>query len=296
MSSRKYYHFKQSPFFRLRSKAKLAKLLYLPPRKLKELSKEADAFYLEREIYNSEKRKCRQVETPTHVMKTIHNRIRDLMNSIEVPDYIFSPRRGGSTIQNALSHQSNPYLFKIDIKKYFPSITKREIYKFFYFKMECSKDVAATLTGITTVSEHLPTGSPLSPIMSYHVNSDMWEEIFRRTLESGCKLSVWVDDICVSGAVIPESMIWDIKKIIYNQKFSYHKEKMYSSKESKNITGIIVTPKKIMPRNGQYKKLRELQERTRHEEDPCSKSILESKVEGLRNYIREVETSNLPNL
>jgi hypothetical protein len=296
MSRRKCYHFKQSPFFRLRSKTKLAKLLYLSPRKLKELSKEAHVLYLEREIYNPEKGKCRQVETPTHVMRTVHDRIRDLMNSIEVPDYIFSPRQGGSTIQNALSHQANPYLFKIDIKKYFPSITKQKIYNFFYFKMECSKDVAATLAVITTVSEHLPTGSPLSPIMSYHVNSDMWEEIFLRTLESGCKLSVWVDDICVSGAAMPGSMIWDIQRIIYNHKFSYHKEKAYSSKKSKNITGIIVTPKKIMPRKGQYKKLRDLQERTRHEEDSFSKSVLESKVEGLRNYIREVENSSLPDL
>lgn len=291
MSSQKGYHFKQSPFFRLRSKAKLAKLLYLTPLKLKELSKEAHSFYVEKAIYNPEKRKYRQVETPKHVMKTVHSRIRDLMNSIEVPTYIFSPRKGGSTIQNALFHQDNTYLFKIDIKNYFPSITKQKVYDFFFFKMECSKDIAATLAEITTVSDHLPTGSPLSPVMSYHVNSDMWESINRRIAESDCKLSVWVDDICISGPMIPDSLIWDIKKIIHNHKFRYHKEETYSSKKPKNITGIIVTPKKIMPRNGQYKKLHEL--RLLKTGVSFSPSVLAQKIQGLRNYISEVEASNL---
>jgi hypothetical protein len=215
------------------------------------------------------------------------------MNRIEVPDYIFSPRQGGSTTQNALFHQDGLYLFKIDIKNYFPSITKKKIYDFFHFKMECSKDVAAILAEITTVSEHLPTGSPLSPIMSYHVNSDMWEEIYLRTVESDCKLSVWVDDICVSGTMIPGSLIWDIKRIIYNHQLNYHKELAYNSKEPKNITGIIVTPNKIMPRKGQYKKLHKFQGQLLKAEDTLSQSLLESKVQGLKNYILKVEESNL---
>jgi len=293
MSSRKGYHLKQSPFFRLRSKTNLAKLLYLSPCKLKELSKEAHSFYLERTIYNSEKRKYRQVEIPKHVMKTVHSRIRDLMNKIEVPSYIFSPRKGGSTIQNALFHQGSACLFKIDIKNYFPSIAQQATYNFFYFEMECSKDVAATLAEIITVSEHLPTGSPLSPVMSYHINSSMWENIYRRVLESGCKLSVWIDDICISGAMIPESLIWDIKKTIHNHKFKYHKEEMYNSKEPKNVTGIIVTPKKIMPRNGQYKKLHELRKQLIKAEGVSVQSVLDSKMQGLKNYISEVEESNL---
>jgi hypothetical protein len=292
MSSRKCYHFKQSPFFRLRSKTKLAELLHLSSRRLKKLSKEAHNFYLERAIYNPEKRKYRHVETPKHVMKTVHNRIRDLMNRIEVPGYIFSPRKGGSTIQNALFHQDGLYLFKIDIKNYFPSIAKGKIYDFFHFKMECSKDVAAILAEITTVSEHLPTGSPLSPIMSYHVNSDMWEEIYLRTLESDCKLSVWVDDICVSGVMIPGVLIWDIKRIIHNHQFGYHKEIMCSSKEPKNVTGIIVTSNKVMPRKGQYKKLYELHKQMRHSEDILSLSLLEARVQGLQNYIDKIEESN----
>jgi hypothetical protein len=267
----------------------------LSPRKLRELSKEAHTFYLERAIYNTEKRKYRHVETPKHVMKTVHNRIRDLMNRIKVPGYIFSPRQGGSTIQNALFHQDGLYLFKIDIKNYFPSISKGKIYNFFHFKMECSKDVATILAEITTVSEHLPTGSPLSPIMSYHVNSDMWEEIYSRTVESGCKLSVWIDDICVSGTMIPGALIWDIKRIIHNHQFNYHKELMCSSKEPKNVTGIIVTSNKIMPRKGQYKKLYEMQKQALSPANLIDYAILDSKIQGLRNYIKEIEAGNSQN-
>jgi len=292
MSSRKGYHFKQSPFFKLQSKARLAALLHLSPCKLKEVSNKAKFFYLEREIYSQEKRKYRQVEVPQYVMKTVHNRITSLMNRIEVPDYILSPGSGKSTIDNALLHQGSQCLFKIDIKSYFPSISKRKIYNFFHAKMECSKDVSAILAEIVTVSGHLPTGSSLSPIMSYHVNSDMWKEISLRAIESGCKLSVWVDDICISGSMIPGSLIWDIKKIIHNHNFSYHKEVFYERKDPKSITGIIVTSNKIMPRKGHYKKLRELQRQLMQESHDCAQVILNLKVQGLKNYIDKVEEAN----
>jgi hypothetical protein len=158
--------------------------------------------------------------------------------------------------------------------------------------MECSKDVAAILAAIVTFSGHLPTGSSLSPIMSYHVNSDMWEEIYLRTIKDGCKLSVWVDDICISGSIIPGSLIWDIKKIIHNHEFSYHKEVFYKLKEPKNITGIIATPNRIMPRKGQYRKLRELQRQLMNENDALNQTILNLKVQGLKDYMDKVEGAN----
>ena len=157
--------------------------------------------------------------------------------------------------------------------------------------MNCSKDVAGILAEVTTYFGHLPTGSPLSPIMSYHVNSDMWEEIYLRTLESDCKLSVWVDDICVSGSIIPGSLIWDIKKIIHNHDFEYHKEMTYTSREFKNITGIITTPKRIMARKGQYRKLRELRKEIASTEDLHSSRLLDLKIKGLKSYIEAVEES-----
>lgn len=292
MSNQKSYHFKQSPFFRLQSKSKLANLLHLSRQKLIKVSNRSHCFYLEREIYNTEKGTHRQIETPKHIMKTIHNRIRDLMNRIAVPNYIFSPRKGVSTIQNARLHQNGAYLFKIDIKRYFTSITQQKIYNFFLFKMECSKDVAAILAKITTVSNHLPTGSSLSPIMSYHVNSDMWEDIYQRVVENNCNLSVWVDDICISGDMIPGSLIWDIKKTIFNNNFRCHKEKRYGPKDLKNVTGINFTPVKISPRNGQYKKLYKFRKQLLKVDDELSQIILISRIQGLRNYICKVEESN----
>lgn len=286
------YHFNQSPFFKLRSRSKLAKILCLSLRKLEELSRESDAFYLTRTIHHAETKKSRSVETPRYILKTVHKRIKALFSRIEVPNYILSPRSGGSTIQNALLHQGEMALFKIDIQKYFPSIQKKEVYNFFRFKMECSEDVSAVLANIVTFSCHLSTGSSLSPIMSYHVNSGMWEAIYLRVSRDNCKLSVWMDDICISGPVIPGSLVWDIKKIIFNHKFKYHKERKYGHKEPKNITGIIVTPERIMARKGQHRKLRELRKSALQARGLAGTCKANLKIEGLNNYIIQVEGHN----
>ncbi|HZG39747.1 MAG TPA: hypothetical protein VEZ50_13785, partial [Nodosilinea sp.] len=98
--------------------------------------------------------------------------------------------------------------------------------------------------------------------------------------------------ICISGPVIPGSLVWDIKKIIFNHKFKYHKERKYGHHESKNITGIIVTPERIMARKGQHKKLRELRKSALQVKSLASLCKINLQIEGLENYITQVEECN----
>ena len=87
----------------------------------------------------------------------------------------------------------------------------------------------------------MPQGSPCSPILAYLCYVDMWEEIERLVSESGCKLSVYADDLTISGEIVPESLIWDIKKTLFRHGFRHKPSKERSKiKKPAEITGVIL--------------------------------------------------------
>ena len=65
--------------------------------------------------------------------------------------------------------------------------------------MQCESDVAGLLTRLATYQRHLPTGSPLSPIMAYFAYYDVWEAVAEITRQHGYTLTVYVDDVYPSG-------------------------------------------------------------------------------------------------
>lgn len=253
------------------------------------LSSKAHTFYIERDKHDPKKDKYRHIEEPKYPMKKVHKRIKKILFRIQIPDYIFSPKKGCSTRHNALYHQDSLHLYKLDIKRYFPSTPKHHVYHFFHEEMQCPSDISAKLAEISTFNGHLPTGSPLSCIMSYYANLKMWDKIYSLVSEYGCKLSVWIDDICISGDIVPDRLIWEVKKVINNSGFEYHKEERYKVNEPKNITGIIVTDSRIMARKGQHRKLYELRKQLSLAQSPITCLKMKSQVDGLSKYIKEIE-------
>ncbi|MFB2935649.1 reverse transcriptase family protein [Aerosakkonemataceae cyanobacterium BLCC-F154] len=169
------YKLDQSPFYCLQSKTKLARLLRSSPTKLKELTVSKD-LYTEEEIFDPKRNKSRLVEKPKPELKRIQKRIEELLKRIELPNYIHGPAKGRSYVSNAKTHINCFVVRSLDIEKYFPSTRSKDIYWFFYNHMKCSPDVAGILTKLSTYKEHLPTGSPVSPILSYFAHLNMWKE------------------------------------------------------------------------------------------------------------------------
>jgi hypothetical protein len=278
------YSLDRSPFFRLKSKRKLAFILQVSFSKLKKLSRDTSEYY---SVFTLEDG-GRLVEAPTSLLKTVHKRVYSLLSRIQVQDSIYSPRKGISIVQNAALHRGNKQLYKVDIKKYFPSIKKRKIYWFFHKRMECSADVAGILAQILTIDGHLSTGSPASPILSYFANLDMWAEIESLALANKCVLSVWVDDICISGDKISDFLIWRIRNLIRGHGLIYHKESMLKTKAIR-VTGIIVSGHRLMAPKATHKKLYTLRRKLKNSSDPSRCKSLSLQIAGIENYISEIE-------
>lgn len=238
--SRKYYGEHDSAFFRLRSKANLARLLFSSEKKISEIARE-DGLYKDFQKPKKNGRGTRTVSAPRADLKAIQSRISDLLMRIMPPDWLFSPVKGRSYVDNARPHANAASLRLLDIEDFFPSCTGNKVVWFFKERMECSPDVAVILKGIVTKDNALPQGSPCSPILAYLCYIDMWEEIECLVSEAGCALSVYADDLTISGEKVPEKMIWGIKQILKKHGHRYHagKERKKWHKPAE-VTGVIV--------------------------------------------------------
>ena len=186
--------------------------------------------------YIANKGKKRLIEPiDSKELKSIQKRIQILLKDIKYDENIFSGIPGKSYIDNGLYHLESKYVVALDINKFFPNISREKVYKFFKNKLMNSSDVAEILTDLCTVNlekisnldnnvldylkdnkihqmKHIPTGSSISCIMSYLSNIDMFNEISNVAKISGCKVSIYVDDVVISSNKMINNEI--INKII----------------------------------------------------------------------------------
>lgn len=280
------YTLDQSPFYRLSSKKKLAKLLNISQDTLNELE-QSESLYEEIEITEDGK-KPRIIEKPKPQLKQVQKRIANLLSRIETPEYLFCPAKKRSNISNAKQHANNSVICKLDIQAYFPSTESWRVNKFFHQKMLCAVDIAYILTALSTYKGHLPTGSPASPILSYYTYLDMWDAIKKIVCEASCILTVYMDDLTISGQKIPDKLMWQIKQKIHLFGLKYHKEKCYNA-QIRQITGVIIRDKELRLPNKKHLKIHELRRKLEVETNPEQRAKLRQKIQGLEAYARQLD-------
>ena len=283
----KYYGEQDSPFYKLRSKAKLANLLFLNVDKLKYLADSEDLYF------DFHKKKSsggfRQISAPRVDLKFVQKRIADLLQRITPPNYLFAPVSGRSYVDNAKRHLGANSVRSLDIKDFFPNCTANKVIWFFQKRMDCSSDVAVRLRGIVTRHGSLPQGSPCSPVLAFLCNVDMWEEIERLVSENGCQLSVYADDLTISGEIIPESLIWDIKKILFRHGFRHQSSKERSKiKKPAEITGVILQGDRLLVPNRQHQKLYLVRKEFKASRSTEHRRQLKAQLEGRESQFRQI--------
>lgn len=165
-SKRPTHPLNQSPFYMLGNRAKLASILWISPSELRRLAKRSENLYSEFEV-RKKTGGTRSVEHPARGLKVVQSRIAAILSRVTPPSYLFCPVKGRYYVSNAAQHRGQRIVRCLDIRKYFPSTPSRRVFWFFHSVMRCECDIAAILARLATFQQHLPTGSPLSPIMAY---------------------------------------------------------------------------------------------------------------------------------
>lgn len=283
----KYHGEQDSPFYKLRSKAKLASLLFLNVNKLKYLADSEDLYV----DFRKKKRGggFRPISAPRDDLKVVQKRIADLLQRITPPDYLFAPVPGRSYVDNATRHLGANSVRSLDIEDFFPSCTANKVIWFFRKRMGCSLDVAVLLRGLVTRHGSLPQGSPCSPVLAYLCYVEMWEDIERLVTESGCQLSVYADDLTISGEIVRESLIWEIKKTLFRHGFR-HKPSKERSKISKptEITGVILHGDQLLVPNRQHQRLYQVRKEFNASRAAEHRRQLKSQLVGRESQFRQI--------
>ena len=202
----------------------------------------------------------------------------------------FSPVKGRSYVENAAHHKEAKAFWLLDVADYFPSCSANNVARFFRRELECSRDVTAILVHLATLGAVLPQGSPCSPILAYFSNSHVWLSVEKLVKAQGCKLSVYADDITISGDVVPKALIWEIKKLIFSNGLRLKDSKEVSLIDAPaDITGVIVKDGATHLPNRQLMRLAELKKQRAQTKNPKLRGRLENQIAGRISQRRQVE-------
>jgi hypothetical protein len=287
MQNKKAIPLNQSRLFKVSSPLKLAEVLGLTDNALTALIAKADDYH----EFDIEKKGGgkRHVENPVAPLKAVQAKIAKFLAAIEPPDFLFCPVKGRCYVTNAASHRNNRVVRCLDIKKFFPSTPSRRVFWFFETIMKCRTDVASILTSLSTFQGRLPTGSPLSPIMAYFAYYDLWAKLDSFCRERDYVMTVYIDDVTISGTKVPSSDIWLIKKMIYGYGLRYHKEKSFIDRPAE-ITGVIVKGGRLSVPHRQHLKRRVARQNILAGNG--EEQVLKGRLAGLDGQIKQVAMHN----
>jgi RNA-directed DNA polymerase len=186
--------------------------------------------------------KTRAVQEPKRDLQKIHARIHKLLSRVKVPDYLHSAVKGKSYLTNARAHALNAPTIKIDIKKFFPSVSRVVIFEFFHKTLLCRKDVSGLLADLLTYDQHLATGSSASPIIAYYSFKPMFDELAMLANRNCLVMTCYVDDVTMSGTKAEGSVLFAAHQIIAKTGLRSHKMKVFAGNANKVITGVCNSP------------------------------------------------------
>lgn len=234
-----HYPLSQSPLLRLRTRRSLAvEVIGLPLSRVEQLASQGDSY---RHCVRITGGKERAVDVPEPGLRDVHARLADLLNRIEVPVYLHSGRKGLSHLTNALTHSGSARVAKLDIRHFYPSITRDRIWRRFVDTFECSGDVAALLARLCTYRGSTPIGSPVSQVLAYHVVRPMLDELQQMAQREGIRFTCYVDDLSFSGERADQEFLAAAGAVVRRHGFVPHAAHCYDVDEDRLITGVLLT-------------------------------------------------------
>lgn len=287
---RKTYEIDRSPLYGLSSKRKLSEILGVDISYLSALGKNNCA--TEYRIF-VDKKSLRFITEPIGQLSSIHKCLLKLFVRIAPPDYIHSATKGRSYKTNADLHKFSESVLKIDVQKFYPSVKFRCIHSFFLNSLKCAPDIAAILAKICTVETkkhgvHLPTGSCISPILSFLANQKLFDLLNLECKKEGCVFTVYVDDMTVSGANATRAFLTKITTHIHCAGYEYHKIQTYHRVPAM-VTGLIVFNGQLSLPHVRAKRIRETEEAL---QVATNKAIKQKLLASLIGRLAEAESVN----
>lgn len=262
MALSRSYPIDQSPLYCLRSKRKLAELIGVPLRDLQFLLRQENyrVWDIEQKrrdfLAGIPPKKSRKIQQPRDLLGAVHKRLAALLARIRKPDFVYSATKARSYVDNAKQHMTADRAVKVDVKNFYPSVKCQAVRDFFEQVLQCAPDVAHFLSLLCCSSGTLPTGSAISPNLSYWACSTMFERVASLAAKKELTFTLYVDDMVFSGRrATPEFAHLVVSEL---KKFGFvgHKVSCFKPGAVKVITGVAVRADRVEIPHKRQKRIR----------------------------------------
>ena len=284
----KSYPLDQCALYKVTSKRRLTDILRIDLKRLTRLSQDEgnfNVFEMPEAIcpFTGKKTKARWVQNPIPELKDLHRRIQALLNRVEVPAFCHGGTKGKSYRTNAAVHLMAPSVATFDLRSFFPSTSSKQVFGFFQHDLDCAPDVAGLLTDLCTYRRCLATGSPVSPILAYWANRKLFETLNRRATEQHLMMSVYVDDVTISGDLLPHRLAEQVDGIVkkYGHQLSVGKTRRFLPGDAKHVTGIVIKGGQLRVPFSRFHKARAISAAIVAAPDDLTREVLTAKLGGL---------------
>ncbi|MGE4060881.1 MAG: reverse transcriptase family protein [Sphingomonadales bacterium] len=284
------YELERSPLAQKPTQRDLAILLGMKRDELRNLITHADDWIVRREeIIN---RKVRKLAYPHGKLRRAHEILKFHLGKIKQPDYLFSPRKKRSQRDNAARHLHQNQILTLDIKQFYPSTKSRHVYQWAKNTLRMHDDVAGLFTRMVTIDGSVSFGSPLTPVLVSLIHREIFDEIGRLCQRKGLKLTLWVDNITISGRFVPGTLIQAIREVIRDKGLKSHELSYWMGNRAVSITGIQVTRSGLHVPRSVHDKIRNLYEQLSKTADAIEAENIATKLLSSLGTVRYVAGKN----
>ena len=197
----------------------------------------------------------RKLSVPDDLLKSIQTRINRVLLSLEdVSVFASAYKPGGSTKKNAAPHVGKPVLLKLDIHRFFDSVTYCLVKEKVFPAERFSEQNRILLSLLCTYDNALPQGAPTSPAISNIILREFDQTVGQWCRQSGIAYTRYCDDMTFSGDFETAPVIEFVGNELRKMGFFLNGRKTATARlgQRQCVTGIVVNQKIGVP--AAYKK------------------------------------------
>jgi len=195
-------------------------------------------------------KKIRWIEAPDRELKSLQRRLLDkVLYSLTPTPWAHGFIKGRSIVSNAAAHCGREWVISLDIKDFFPSVTRESVVAVLS-ELHADSEQCQILGDIVTRRHRLPQGAPTSPHLANLTVRTMDRRLHAMARARGWNYTRYADDMSFSGDGKYWTVLAAARDIVSSEGFRLAERKttIRGRHQRQSVTGLVVNEKVSIPR------------------------------------------------
>ena len=184
----------------------------------------------------------REINSPSVQLKKIQRWVLDnIIDKMHCSNSATGFRKNTSIVVNAKRHLNKKCILNMDLKDFFPSISRQDVYRIFRY-YGYTWQLSDFFADLCTINDALPQGAPTSPALSNVRCLKLDKRISKLCEKYRADYSRYADDITISSNNNLTSIITAVSEVIKDEGFTVNEKKtrVLFTHQKQEITGLII--------------------------------------------------------